>query len=272
MIKKLARKTFNEIVGNRDYRKAVAFAIFLKNKKPASVIKDFTYRELSRITGASPNTCKKRVETIILLGLAEITEQNNHRYLSLGKLRQGVVLIRKKKRGKDCGFKAWQPRHVDVDLGQICTQTLKEIERGLMALRIDEYARRKEYVKQLVNLAHNPKPFTPKREVKRAQKLCNKCGYGDTFTDAGLSYKKIAGWLHCSPNTVREIIALGESLEMFEVIRRGWELVKYVGGFSAKFAISYFQDNENRQIFATSNNIWHKPSLCFSHIGGSLAK
>ena len=264
MIARLARHTFNQIVGNPDYRKAVALAIFIKDRKGASVWKDWSYRKVASLCQISPTTCKKRIAILIKLGMAHAFSYKGHNYLRFEPLRQGKITYKNKN-----GEGEYQPRTADVSLRQICHNSIKEIERGLMALFIVEDTRRKDYVKQLITLSQEPKPFTKENRVKRARTSCRERGYDKPFEDGGLSYRTIGRRLHCAHNTTKEIIAYGESLELFEAHRRRWILWQYVGAGHGKFALPYFQAETTRPLFATRSNIWYKPSLIFSLLSPS---
>ena len=255
MLAKIARHTFNKIVGDADKRKAVALAIFVQERKGAGVWKGWTYRKIASFCGISPTTCKKRIATLLALGLAESYTTNGVAYLKFNKLRQGEVGTHGRR---------WTPRKADVDIRPIPKETIKEIERGLMALVIVEDTARKDHVRQLITLAHNPKPFTRESRVKRAMAKCRERGYSDTFVDGGLSYRTIGRRLRCSHNTTRDVIAFGESLGLFTATRRDWVLWLYAGYGQAKFALRYVREETDRPLFATKSNIWYKPSLLFS--------
>ena len=250
MVQRIARQLFRNVVGVPELRKALAFAIYVKNHKQASVIKDWTYRELSRLTNLSPTTCKKRIDDLISLRIVTKWEYRGHRYMRFGKLSQGIVHTKKR---------IWQPQTADIRIQEY--DSIKETEKALMALVIVEDTNRKDHIRQLIKLAYDPAPFTSEKKVKRAKIKCNKCGYGKVFVDGGLSYRRITKWLHCGPNKVKEIIGFGESTEMFVAHRRPWVLVEYIGNYSAKDALTFY--SFDKPVFATRNNFWYKPSLRF---------
>lgn len=255
MLTRVARKTYQNAVGTPELRKALAFAIYVKRFKANSVVKDWSYRELARLTKLSPTTCKKRIDTLKGMGLVRMETKHGHSYLRFLRLRHGSIVV--KRNGIETKRR---PRYADIRLGEYTS--IKEIEQDLMALVIVEDTKRKNYARQLISLANNPRPKTSIKRVKKAQRLCRKRGYGKKFIDGGLSYRRIAKWLHCSPNTVKNIICFGESTEMFVVERRELVLVKYVGNGMARFALPYI-DSEH-PLFATRNNVYYKPSLLFT--------
>jgi len=266
MITKVARHTFNEIIGVPDYRKAVALAIYVKDRKGASVWKDWSYRKIAAFCGISPTTCHKRIAILIKLGIVDAYTHKGHSYLKFNKLRQGEITIKKKK-GEVWFEKQFQPRTADVSIKEISHDTIKDIERGLMALLIVEDIRRKDYVRQLITSAHDPKPGTSAKRIKRAKAKCKERGYGRTFVDGGLSYRAISRKLHCAPNTTKDVIAYGESIELFEATRRDWILWLYAGYGRGHEALSYLKEEGGEALFATRSNVWYKPSLVFSLTG-----
>ena len=257
MLGRLSRNVFQKVVGVPEHRKAVAFSIFVKTKRPCSVLKDWSYRELSRLTGLSPNTCRKRVCCLESLGLVTREEKGGHTYLRFSPLRRGVIRTRRR---------TWRPKDADVNIVGFSGGSIKDIERGLMALVIVEDCNRKEYVRQLTISAHNPSKCVSSRRIKKAKAICSKRGYGETFRDYGLSYRRIGEWLHCGPNRVREIIGFGESTEMFEAQRSGFVLLKYERN-GAKFAVEYLQQEVDFPIFATRHNVFRRPANRFSLAG-----
>ena len=257
MLEKLSRQTYRKIVGNPDYRKAVAFAIFVKYHRPSSVIKDWSYRKLALLTDISPNTCKKRVATLESIGLVTREEHGGHTYLRFARLRTAPVLITKKDKTK-----VWRPKHADIYIGGFSGESIKDIEMGLSALVIVEDASRKEYVRQLTVLASSPSKFTPQRKWKKAKEICRKRGYDEKFQDYGLSYRRICGWLKCGTSRVKNAIVFGESTGMFVANKSPLVLLRFVQ--DARFAINYIRDDYSFPIFATTNNIYYRPANTFT--------
>lgn len=257
MLERLSRQTFRKVVGNPDYRKAVAFAIFVKAHRPTSVIKDWSYRKLSLLTGLSPNTCKKRIAALESLGLVTREDRGGHAYLRFARLRTRAVLITKKDKTK-----VWRPKHADIYIGGFSGESIKDIEMGLSALVIVEDASRKEYVRQLTVMASSPSKFSRQRKIKKAKEICSKRGYGEKFQDYGLSYKRICGWLKCGTSKVKDAIVFGESTGMFVANKPPLVFLRFVQG--AKFAIDYIRDDYSFPVFATTNNIYYRPANTFT--------
>lgn len=254
MIQKLARNTLNYVVGSPLHCKAIAFAILVKDKNRTSTFKDWSYRDIARCAGVSPNTAKRYIEILRSLHLVRREYHNGHHYLVFKKIRRPK--IRNKK-----NTLYHTPRTADIALSKLDRSGVNTIAKGLRALDIENTQRRKDYIKRLIKLKTNPSPFDPGNAIKRARAICRKRGW-EVFTDKGYSYKGLARRFHCSPNTVKEIIALGEGLELFWAERKELVLVKYVGKGRAKDALPYFKD-EFPNAFATKNNIYYQPALVF---------
>lgn len=258
MLEKLSRQTYRKIVGNPDYRKAVAFAIFVKTRRPSSVIKDWSYRKLSQLTSLSPNTCKKRVAILESIGLVTREERGGHTYLRFARLRTAPVLITKKNKAT----KVWRPKRADIYIGGFSGESIKDIEMGLSALVIVEDASRKDYVRQLTVLASSPSKFTKSRKIKKAMEICRKRGNGVNFQDYGLSYRRICGWLKCGTAKVKNTIAFGESTGMFMANKAPLVFLRFAQ--DAKFAIEYIRDDYSFPVFATTNNVYYRPANTFT--------
>lgn len=258
MLTKVARTYFNDAVVDIQRRKALAFAIFLKNKNRTSVFKDWTLRGIAKDAGVAPGTAKKRIDMLRSMHLVREWRHDGHTYILFKKLRRPKI----RNKGND---RYHTPVHLDIRLTDGAMGSIKEIEKYLMALDIQEHTRKVEYAKRLIKLAKDPAKFTRSKEIRRAKAVFRKRGVSKIpdFKEYGYPYRRISKRLHCGPGTVKYIIALGESLGMFVAHRSDLVLVKYVGGYSAKFALPFFKD-EYPNAFATSNNIYIRPATTFS--------
>ena len=258
MLTKVARTYFNDAVVDSQRRKALAFAIFLKNKNVTSVFKDWTIRSIARDAGVATGTAKKRLDTLRKMHLIRIENTGGHSYLTFKKLRRQKIKNKK-------NDKYHTPDNLDVKISVCADWSLKVIEKYLMALDIHEHTRKVEYTKRLIKLAKDPAKFAKTREHKRAKAIFRKRGIADIpdFKDYGYSYRRIAKRLHCGSNTVSFIVSMGESLELFQVHRNEMVLIKHIGNNEAKFALPYFKD-EHHNAFATPNNIYYRPANRFS--------
>lgn len=80
-MKRLSRKRYNEIISATDERKAIALLIFIKQKFRSSVVLNFSYYKLSKITGMYKNTVKKRLEVLGSMELLDFVGKNNKHLL-----------------------------------------------------------------------------------------------------------------------------------------------------------------------------------------------
>lgn len=214
MLIRLNQKAFRGVVGNRNIRSAVAFAIYLKDKTGCSVVKDWSYRKLSQLTGVSPNTCKKRIQALRELRVIREWEYRGHRYLRVLQLR-----ARKVKSKRDPS-RFWNCRRTrNIDLTKIDRTSVKTIERGLMAMLIVDIQTRKDSIHQLVCVARGLAPAKNENELNKTNKKCSRRGWLN-YLDGGISYKGIARRLKCARKTVSAIISYGEKANMF-VANRG---------------------------------------------------
>ena len=258
MLTKLARTYFNDAVVDIQRRKALAFAIYLKNKNTTSVFKDWTIRSIARDAGVATGTAKKRLDLLRQMHLVRIENHAGHSYLFFKKLRRSKI------RNKN-NSRYHTPVNLDIVIDIKESWSVRDIEKYLMALDIQEHTRKVEYTKRLIKLAKDPAKFTRNREVKRAKAIFRKRGITDIpdFKEYGYSYRRIAKRLHCGTNTTSFIIALGESMGLFQAHKSELVLVKYIGNREAKFALPYFKD-EFQAAFATTNSIYYRPVTTFS--------
>ena len=258
MLTKVARTYFNDAVVDIQRRKALALAIYLKNKNTTSVFKDWTIRSIARDAGIAPGTAKKRLDLLRKMHLVRIENHAGHSYLFFKKLRRSK--IKNKNNGR-----YHTPVNLDIAIDIKDGWGVRDIEKYLMALDIQEHTRKVEYEKRLIQLAKDPSKFAKTREHKRAKEIFRKRCISDIpdFVEYGYSYRRIAKRLHCGTNTVSFIVAMGESLELFQAHKSELVLVRYIGNGRAKEALQY--DNEgHKNAFATLNNIYYRPATRFS--------
>ena len=246
---RLSRRLFQYVIGDRKRRRAVAFAILMKNRKPASVVKDWSYKGLARISGVSSGTCKQYVHILMEMGLASMSIHKGHKYLYFDKLKAH----KKKNRGK-VGYHT--PKHKDVDLGNYDATSVKTIEMTLKALAIVEIQRRKDYAQQCISAKQNPRNLP---EYKKAEKICRARGWDSSFVDNGISFNRIRRQLNCSPNTVSATIKYGEDTGLFTVSRFDPELVYHCPG-QAREAVQYLDISYS---WCTDDNVYYQPANRF---------
>ena len=189
-------------------RRALAFAIYVKTHKPASVLKDMSYRQVAKLVGFSHETCRYRIGCLKRMGLLKETFRNGHHYYTFTKLRSAKIKNRHSE-----GFH--YPKFSDIDISILDTRSVDSIEMGLMAMCPVEIQRNKERVKQLDKSKQNPRNAAA---FKKASGICRKRGY-DGFDDDGISYEHIASILHCSYSTVSKMIQFGVKHHFFKVFK-----------------------------------------------------
>ena len=233
MINKLSRNLFYEVIGVPTKRRALSFAIMMKNLKPTSVVKDWSYRLLARESGLAPGTCKKYIGLLQEMELVSIRSYHGHKYLTFKKLKEA-----KKKNKRNRRYHTARRR--DISLGKYDTTSIKIIEKHLAALYIWEIQSHKDYCRQSISTKQNPK--NP-HEYKRALKICRTRGWDniDRFDDNGISFKYLCKSLHASPNTVSAIISYGESINLFTV-KRSSRMPAFYGPGNARQAAKYMDE------------------------------
>ena len=217
-VQRIDRKLYDRAVRDPRIRKALAFAILMKTRKAASVIKGWSYKKLSRISGRTAPTCKRRIEVLKELGLVKMYQHKGLDYLEF------LPLKAPKKQIKGTNKYKSPHKSQNVYLCKIKRSSEKNIERGLQATLYVTIQERKDYARQWINAKQTP---SNSQEYKRAEKICRLRGWSK-FSENGISYKYIARILHCSPNTVCDIIRYGEKQKIFKV-RRFPPAYDYIG-------------------------------------------
>lgn len=225
-MRKLSKKIYNDNIGDRHAVKALALFVFVKENKPTSVFTDYTITALAKFANLSRNTTRKRIKKLEEMGLVERVGKNGQHLL----------------------FKRARVKCANVNLSKINKDNVKNIELGLKALLIYEVQRSKEWIKQRVYQATNPKVGTPLKVVKRAKAFCRKRGITE-FVDGGISWKTIAERLGCGFDKVKEVIMYGELNKMFV---KHCHIQQYDVALGR--AQEYVEYSEENNIFATKKN------------------
>lgn len=224
---KMSRSIYNSIVADKEAVKAIAMLVFIKSKFRSSVITNFSYYKLAKITSMHQETVKRRFKTLESMNLVE----------RIGKHKQHVI------------FKKVRAEISNVVITKIEKTTVKNIEVGLRSLFIVEKVRQKEYVKHHVKVSSRN---TKTKKVKRSRKVCDENGYHD-FIDFGISYNYIAKKLRIGRNTTSNIIKYAESHNM--IVKHN--NVKHVG-FMPNVAMLFVHEAKDDSLFATRHNIYKK--------------
>lgn len=223
---KLSKVIYNNNIGDRHAVKALALFVFVKENKPTSVFTDYTITALAKFANLSRNTTRKRIKKLEEIGLVERVGKNGQHLL----------------------FKRARVKCANVNLSKINKDNVKNIELGLKALLIYEVQRSKEWIKQRVYQATNPKEGTPLKVVKRAKAFCRKRGITE-FVDGGISWKTIAKRLGCGFGKVKQVIMYGELYNMFV---KHCHIQHYDVALGR--AQEYVEYSEENNIFATKKN------------------
>lgn len=243
MLQKVKREIFNRVIGDAELRKALAFTIFIKDHKPASVLKGWSYSMLAQISGCSRPTCKKRLIALRKLGLVSERVHNGVRYLYFHTLRAGKIQSK---------LGPWfSPQRMDVHIGKIDRSSVKTIEYGLCSLLVVEIQLRKNYAQQVISRKENSKKV---REIKRAKRICRDRGWAE-YNEEGLSYNGLAGKLGCSRSKAIKIVKAGENQKMFSK-QKAQRIMLFIGQRKAEKALPYF----NGYHYAMKNHLYYQPA------------
>lgn len=180
---------------NPRVRKAIAFSLFVKANTTSSTINNWSVNKLRLLTGVSASAIRQRLDTLRQMELIE----------EVGKTKKHLVF--KSLKSKTSHRNAQVP---DIDFTKNTSkrknayaQEIKQIEDTLSVMLIIEIQNHKNYAKQMIQQSKHPKNT---KELKGAKKVCNRFGYGDKFSDNGISYKFIAAKLGVSIQRAFEIV------------------------------------------------------------------
>ena len=225
-MRKLSKAIYNNNIGDRHAVKALALFVFVKENKPTSVFTDYTITALAEFASLSRNTTRNRIKKLEEMGLVERVGKNGQHLL----------------------FKRARVKCANVNLSKIKKDNVKNIELGLKALLIYEVQRSKEWIKQRVYQATNPKAGTPLKVVKRAKRFCRKRSITE-FVDGGISWNTIAKRLGCGFGKVAQVIMYGEQNNMFVKHCHIKHFALVLGR-----AQEYVEYSDEKNLFATKKN------------------
>lgn len=233
-IKNIRIDLLEAMSGNLILVKAVAMAIFVKNRLRDPRIKDYTPNRLRDIIKhyQSPphhNTVRKYVDELLRMELA---------YMD----------------GRDLIFCSLNDRRgrYNLSLKDTSALTIAELENLLLAAKVVLIVKRKEFVKRTIEAAYNPKISKGGREeFKKARQTSRKYGYGNAFNDYGLSYKKIAKKLGICLQKAEEVIRF--AIEHGLLVKEKRQEQVFVFGIQCA---EKFLDSTYGGSFATKNNVY----------------
>ena len=227
-MKAIRRNIFNTISSDKAVVKALALAVFIKRRFQSSTIHNYTVNKLHELTGLHATTIRKRIGTLDELGF--ITRA--------GKNREHLVVT---------SMSSHNSRR-NVDISSILCDNIQEIEKSLFAMAIVEIQKRKNFVKQVINLAY----CTPNNlaECKNARRKCRELGYGREYKEYGISYKRIAKKLGICLQKAINIVKFAIENEFLTVTKRCTQ--KFVPG------VKSMQDciELGKNTFCTNNNVY----------------
>lgn len=172
-----------EIAGSPLKQKAVAFAVFLKNKtNDSSVIHDFTIYKVHKLSGLSYKTIRKYLAVLFKMELAM--------------LRSGSLYIMKM---------SSHIRHKNIDISRIITDGFKNTYNQIRDVIFLAIQARKDFIKGLLRLRKNPEWDTDFKKVRRLCKKCCNNPYAE-YKEYGISYKRVAKEIGCCERTAFSIV------------------------------------------------------------------
>lgn len=191
-MRKISRRLYNGIINDSRELKAIAFLLYVKHYTPCSVVSNYSYYKLSKLTGLHKETVRRRLETLGELNLISIEGKHNNN-LRFNKVRAKF-------------------NSQNVNISALCFKSVKDVELGLQALFIVEIQKRKNYMKQLFEAESNPRNLS---KYKSSKKKLTERGLSK-FKDNGISYRTLSSRLNINSNKISEIICYGQKKKYFK--------------------------------------------------------
>ncbi len=177
---------------HKEYLKALALAIYIKRHVTSSLIKNWTVSKICSVTGISATTVKKRIQTLRELQL--IKELGRH-----------LLFVNMK---SSC-------QRNNLDISKIKDDTVKDIERSLQAILVVIIQQQKNYANLQLQHATDGRTY---EEVKKGQCERKLYGWQHSYTENGLSYKRIAEKLGVCLKSAFDAVAFGIKCGFFSKI------------------------------------------------------
>ena len=175
----IKRSLIHRANDSKQTQKAVALALYCKDKLNVNYIDDFSYNKLHVLTGLHDTTLRKRIKTLLSMGVAFF--QKNR-----------LVFAKIKKSQSRNNF----------TLETESLNSVKDYEKTVVTLGIATIIRNKEFVKSVTDNLHSPKSL---KDLKKAKKLARIYEYTE-YVDNGISYAYMAEKFGCSIKTMVEIV------------------------------------------------------------------
>lgn len=229
--------------------KSIALLLFVRmyqntNSRDA---KDYTVNKLHEITHIHAETIKKRISFLEDMGLIGYSE------------RKQIVFLK---------ARAHNPIH-NMTITIPYNATIKDIEKIILAVRLQMKIRQKEYLRNVLSIARDGftsdgKPArleTIKRAKKWLREHCNIDWHKRGFVDYGWSYNAIAKYLGVSIKQVCEILkfAIRENF----IVKHTHSMYKRI---SSKFELDYIQhtfllNNYSYKVYSNTYSLGTAPLL-----------
>jgi hypothetical protein len=248
---KLSRRIYDRCIGSPESLKALAFAVYMKNVRPASVVVGWSYRLLSSLSGVSPNTARRRVMALAEMGLVRFSERNGVRRIEFGRL--GREKVRRRVQPVPGKTLCRTKRNGDIDLSPLDMSSVGAVEDGLRALLPAEIQRRKEHLER----SAGRKGFASAREKAALEENLRRRGK-EEFTDDGISVRHLCGRMRCSPATAIGAVRRGTEAGLYS-----WRIPPaeqtFVGKGRGRHALKFFPGCH----FATDSNVYRMKARVF---------
>lgn len=217
--------------------KAVAMAIYVKNRTRDARVRDYTLNRLRKLAHLHHSTARKYVQKLAACGLVRME-------------------------GGDMVFASLSDRHGrhKISLGDTSNLTIKQLENLLLATQVVLIVEHKEFAKRTIAMATNP---TRKKadydNFKRARQTRRRYGYNAEYHDHGLSYKTIARRLGISLQKAEEVIRYATANGL--LVKENRQEQVYIKGIGA--ATKFF-DGARNFTFSTKDNVYIILANCYS--------
>ena len=220
---KVRKSIIHKLNKDAQVRKALALSLYCKDELGIHYVKEFTYNKLHVLTGIHVNTLKKRIHTLMQVGLVFM---------------EGKKLVFNKV------HKDNNRNNIILDTERI--HTLKDYEYAIISWGIAIVQANKNFVKSVIDKCTDPKNL---KEYKSAKKLANAHGYGRKFVDNGISYEYMANNFGISVKTACSVVKFAVKNLILRVKKNLEQIfVKAVNKTICKFNSEY--------TFSTKNNIY----------------
>lgn len=220
---KVRKSIIHKLNNDAQVRKALALSLYCKDELGIHYVKEFTYNKLHVLTGIHVSTLKKRIRTLMQVGLAFM---------------EGRKLVFNKV------HKDNNRNNIVLDTERM--HTLKDYEYAIISMGVAIVQENKNFVKSVIDKCTDPKKL---KEYKSAKKFANAHGYGMNFLDNGISYKYMANNFDISVKTACSAVKFAVK-NLILCVKKNFEqiFVKAVNKNIGKSNSEY--------TFSTKNNVY----------------